>query len=115
MSGDIVYVKAGNYGNEQVGFEKSGTANNPVIFEGYRVTPGDNPDLHYAYGDALDASVMPLLDGGDRTTGTGMDASGTNYLIIKNFQITNYESAFITWSSSGSHLTIENIIAQWVM
>ncbi|HFA50626.1 MAG TPA: T9SS type A sorting domain-containing protein [Bacteroidetes bacterium] len=107
--GDKVFIKAGNYGNENIAFEISGTASSPIIFEGYRATPGDNPDLNYNYGDALDAALMPLIDGGDRTAGNGIDVSGISYVTIKNMQITNYESGIYTWSESSKGLVFDNI------
>src|SRR5688500_2689115 len=66
IAGDIIYIKAGNYGAEYVSFQKSGSSGNPIVFEGYQTTPGDAPNLNFKMGDALNASVMPLLDGGNR-------------------------------------------------
>lgn len=65
--GDVVHIKAGNYGNENVVFHTDGTAANPIQFIGYQNVPGDNPNLNYNYGDQLNASVMPLFQGADRT------------------------------------------------
>ena len=67
-AGDTIYVKAGNYGQEYVNFDKSGAAGKPIVFLGYQTTPGDSPNLNFKMGTALNAAVMPLLDGRDRST-----------------------------------------------
>ena len=105
--GDTVFIKAGDYGNEYVVFEKNGTATTQIIFEGYQSVPGDNPDLEWEYGDALDASVMPLLDGGDRSTGTCIDIE-VKYITLKNIQIQNYRVGIEAWDSH--NLQISNIV-----
>ena len=105
-----MHIKAGNYGNENVAVTKSGTAAQPIIFEGYRTTPEDNPDLNYSFGDVLNASIMPLLYGGNRATaGVAIALYSQQYVIFKNFQITNYQAAIGGWNASNN--TIENIIA----
>ena len=110
MAGDTVFVKAGNYGNEVVIFEKSGTASDPIVIEGYQVIPGDNPNLNYSYGDNLDASVMPLIDGGDRANAEGININGAANISIRNFQITNCEYGIMTESFTSTNLILDNII-----
>ena len=107
-AGDIVYIKAGNYGAENVVFQKSGTSGNPVIFEGYKSTPGDNPDLNYSFGDPLDPSIMPLLNGGNRSISVGIEAQGRSYLHIKNIQIRDYQNGIS--ARDASYQVYENII-----
>ena len=108
--GDVVYIKAGNYGNENVAFDISGTSMAQITFEGYQNTPGDNPNLNYSFGDALDDSLMPLLDGGDRTTTeVAITLYSQQYIVIKNLQITNYQLAIDGWDASNN--TLDNIIA----
>ena len=63
LAGDTVYVKAGNYGAEYVSFQKNGVSGKPISYIGYQTTPGDSPNLNFKIGNALNASVMPLLDG----------------------------------------------------
>jgi len=106
--GDTVFIKAGDYGNEYVIFEKDGTASNRIIFEGYQNVPGDNPDLGWEYGDPLDPSVMPLLDGGDRTTGKCFYLLNRQYITIKNIQIKNYKIGFV--AKYADNIEIDNII-----
>ncbi len=107
--GDLVYIKAGNYGNENVVFQTNGTAANPIKFIGYQNVPGDNPDLNYSYGDPLNASVMPLFQGADRTLGRGIQMSSRQYLELSNVQITNYRLGFYAYGASNNK--IKNIIA----
>lgn len=107
--GDTVYVKAGDYGNENVAFKTNGTASKQITFEGYQSTPGDNPNLEWEYGDNLNSNIMPLLDGGDRTTGTAMALFNKAYIVVKNFQIRNYQIGLYAWKSN--HLKISNVIA----
>ena len=108
VAGDTVYIKAGDYGNEYIIFEKEGTPTNRITFEGYNSVPNDNPDFGWEYGDNLDANVMPLIDGGDRTTGTGITIA-QSYITIKNIQITNYQIGIDAYNAH--YLKIENIIA----
>jgi len=110
MAGDTIFIKAGNYGNENIIIEKNGTSLNPIIVQGYQIIPGDNPNLNYSYGDILDSSVMPLFDGGDRATGDAININGAAYITIQNIQITNYEAGIYTWSASSTHLILDNII-----
>jgi len=89
--GDTVYVAAGTY-NETVELEKAGTPGNPIVFQGYKTTPGDAPlklvDRANAY-TAFNGFDMPLINGGDRTSGIGLDSPHGKNLVIRNFQIRN--------------------------
>ncbi|MBA3704741.1 MAG: hypothetical protein H0W84_02245, partial [Bacteroidetes bacterium] len=109
VAGDIVYVQAGNF-NENVIFSKSGTAGNPITFQGYKNTPGDLPPLLVGNANpysSFNINDMPTFDGGNRATGTGFNCSNQKYLIIKNFQIQNYAYGFI---AGGANQTSGNII-----
>ncbi len=106
--GDIVYIKAGNYGAENIAFETSGTAAAPILFAGYTNTPGDSPNLNHSFGDALDASVMPLLDGGNRASaGVCFTLYHRAFISLKNIQITNYNTGIDGWDAS--NITLDNI------
>ncbi len=109
--GDTVFVKAGDYGNENVVFETDGTSESPIVFEGYQFISGDNPDLEWEYGDSLNADIMPMLDGGDRTTGTGIFLHSREYINLNNFQIRNYQIGLFAWNAN--NLTIDNIITMY--
>lgn len=110
--GDVVYIKAGDYGNENVVFDTNGTAANPIKFIGYQNIPEDNPNLNYAYGDELDETIMPLLDGNDRTTGIGIVMHNREYIELSNIQIKNYSIGLYAWK--GKHLKVKNIIAMYL-
>ena len=108
VAGDTVFIKAGYYGNENIVIEKDGTSTNRIIFVGYHSKPGDNPDLEWEYGDSLDANLMPLIDGGDRTEGTAITVNG-KFITIKNIQIKNYQIGLDADETFG--LEAKNIIA----
>ncbi len=109
--GDTVYIKAGNYGNENVVFEKGGRAKKQITFEGYLSIPGDNPQLDWEYGDNLNPMKMPLLDGGDRSQGIGIALYDKKYINIKNVQITNYEIGLHALKSR--NIRLNNIVAMF--
>ncbi len=115
-AGDIVYVKAGNYGNDSIVLSKACPAGTPISFIGYKLTPGDAPNLYVSYKSSLDndiipsldANLLPLLNGGNRTSKTGIKLHSSEYVIVKNFQITNYRAGLYAWGAN--HLTLNNIL-----
>ncbi len=108
VGGDTVFVKAGNYGSENVIFETDGQTNKPIVYMGYQNTPGDSPNLNYKLGDALNPNVMPLFNGGNRATGIGFYIYNIGNIVIKNFQITNYKIGLAAPSSG--FVKVENVI-----
>lgn len=108
IEGDTVFVEAGNYGAEFVVFSKNGTPTKPIVFQGYKVIPNDQPVLNYVLGKTLDSTLMPLYNGGNRANGKiGFNLIAKSYIIINNFQITNYKYGITT--GAGHHLTINNV------
>ncbi len=108
-AGSTVWVKAGNYGSENVSVGNSGTVSNPIKFIGYKNSPGDINSMYYKYGDgSLSASNMPLLDGKSRGSGTGFKIS-RNYVIVRNFQLTNYK---IGIAGGGTGVIVENSLTR---
>lgn len=112
IAGDVVYVKAGNYGNLKLIADNSGTPNKLIKFIGYSSTPGDittENGSSFNYGDNLDANKMPLLEGlapngiGDGIAITAIES----YVHIENFQITKFEYGLF---ARGNHSTYKNII-----
>lgn len=114
VAGDTVFVRAGNYGNENIIIEKDGEPDNPIVIQGYQTIPGDSPDLNYSYGDELDETVMPLIDGGNRANGEGINIDGRANISIRNIQITNCEYGIYTWSVSSNNLLLDNIIVMYI-
>jgi parallel beta-helix repeat protein len=114
VAGDTVYIESGNYGHENIEFDTAGIAANPIIFEGYKTTPGDNPVVNYTLGDALDSSNMPLLDGGNRATAGIALYLRKSYVIVKNIQIKNFQRAVRVCGTNYDieYCTVENIIAK---
>ena len=107
--GDTVYVKAGNYGAVNLSISKSGTTGSPITIEGYQSTPGDNPSIaNFNHNSSLNASIMPLLDGGSRASNeVGISVTG-HHIVLKNIQITRYRSGLYT--SDADYGVFENII-----
>ena len=110
--GDTVHVKAGDYGADPLTVTVDGTMDAPIVFEGYQTVPGDQPDLGWSYPNAtgLDATVMPLIDGGDRSQGTGVTLNGRSYVTLRNFQVRNFSIGVYAWGAN--HVTIENVIVR---
>ncbi|MBC8767876.1 right-handed parallel beta-helix repeat-containing protein [Arenibacter sp. BSSL-BM3] len=107
-AGDVVYIKAGNYGSLNLTASNSGTADNPIKFIGYTATAGDLVSKNgstFKYGDNLDSNKMPLLTGELSKTAITVQSS---YVEIENIQITKYGTAIV---SSGENVVLRNIIA----
>ena len=107
--GDIIYVKAGNYGNKQIVNYQSGTSSNPIKFIGYTNTPGDlvsSQGSTFSHGQSLNSSKMPLLSGSSGSQGVGVDLNGS-YVEVHNFQITNYKVGLFT---KGRQVLLKNVI-----
>ncbi len=89
IAGETIYVEAGTYENEIVVFENNGEEDSPITLEGYQRTPGDRPTYkNFDEKTLLDPTLMPLLDGGDRSQGIGITMFGS-FLITRNLAIRN--------------------------
>ncbi|MBS1632785.1 MAG: T9SS type A sorting domain-containing protein [Bacteroidetes bacterium] len=100
--GDTIYIKAGLY-NESIVISKSGTQDKPVLFIGYKSTPGDAPPVLVNRPDpyaAFSSSDMPTFDGGNRTANNGLNCRNQKFLKIKNLQIQNYRYGLIAGGAS---------------
>ncbi|WP_165750501.1 Ig-like domain-containing protein [Cellulophaga sp. Z1A5H] len=120
-AGDIVYIKAGNYGAVNLVVKNSGTSSSPIQFIGYKTNPNDiesvnGPTVSYQdyknNGDKLNATVMPLLQGNlnsDKNwTGTGI-AMGNQYLKLSNIQISNYKNGVVITANNNSLKNIATV------
>ncbi len=112
-AGDTIWVKAGNYGSVTLVVYHSGTPDKYIRFIGYKDTPGDVVSCYgstFEYGDELDASKMPLLEG-EQINGQGQGVgirTYSPYLHIENFQITKYNANIFT---TGNFNVLRNIIS----
>lgn len=107
--GDVIAIKAGNYGNVQLNVDNSGYAGNLIKFVGYTNVPGDLESYQgstHTYGSNLDANKMPLLNGGNSTSGTALTVD-EKFIHIENIQITNYVRGV---RSLGTDVTYRNVI-----
>ncbi len=109
-AGDVVYVKAGNYGNKQIRTKNSGYGGSPIKFIGYRNTPGDvnsSQGSTFNYGEAVDASKMPLLSGSN-SSGTAFELYNA-FIHLENIQINGYEIGVLSIDNA-TNATLKNII-----
>ena len=111
-AGDIVYIRAGNYGSEQVEIRNSGTPGNPIKFIGYKNSPNDISSMYYQYakGRGMNSSEMPYLRSshGDAKN-RGIYINGKNNIIVKNIQIEGYGRCVYA-TGSVSNVVIENVL-----
>ena len=119
-AGDVVHVKAGDYGNVRLIADNSGTVDKPISFIGYKNNPRDinsvdGPTFTYLdyknNSDNLDSSQMPFLNGireNEIGIGMGIEIRQENYIRIENFMISKYEYGI--FNSKGDHNIFKNII-----
>ena len=107
QAGYTVWVKAGNYGADAFSFPRDGTASAPIRIVGYTSTPGDAADLvrtNTSY--AVNASALPVIDGGNRASGTGISYSDRSYVEVRNLYVTGYSQGI--YGSSATNCVIFN-------
>jgi len=111
-AGDIVYIKAGNYGNKNLIVKNPGTEDKPISFIGYKETPGDISSLEgstFSYGDNLDSTYMPLIKGNRNNQegiGEGIIIYESN-IHLSNIQITHFEKGLLSY---GDNNVLDNIV-----
>lgn len=115
VAGDTVYVAAGSYTGTCT-FQKSGTATNPITYQGYTSVPGDQPTILVLRANPWQglesSSVMPLFTGTNRNTGTCFDMTGVKYVNLRNFMATAYSIGVATGSTdtiTSSHNSFFNV------
>jgi len=115
-AGDKVWIKAGNYGSENLTMQRAGSTSNPIVFEGYKNNPGDITSNYYTpYSNIndqtslpLDSSEMPLLDGNDPDSGDGIEFfSNIDNIIFRNIQIKDYFNG--VHFNNGENILFENV------
>jgi hypothetical protein len=120
VAGDIVYIKAGNYGFQQITTTRGGTLGNTIKFIGYTSTIGDivangSPTYTKANlisdGQSLPDNIMPHLERNPISLNpdSGDDAITINhsYVEIHNFMISEYE---IGIDIQAGYVTVNNCI-----
>lgn len=110
-AGDVVYVKAGNYGAKQLLFsQNNGNSGAPIKFIGYNNAPGDitsSQGSTFNIGQSVNPNTMPLLAS---SSGQGVAITVYNRNIeFENFQITGYGTA-VTTIELATNLVFRNII-----
>lgn len=118
-AGDIVHVKAGNYGDQQYEIKVSGTSGNPVVFKGYQNTPydittvdGQGGSIVYAVNsqtDPTNSSLMPLIVEArvnDVGSGEGIRISGS-FVQLENFQVKYFRDAVVV---NGTDNVTKNVL-----
>ena len=116
-AGDTIYIKAGEYTNEHIIVKNSGTSSNPIIFEGYKNTPHDNPSVNWHYTSnsltlGLDSTEMPLINGENRNRGRAIFIRDKTNIIFRNMQITNYKEGILIYGKNARGNQIDNIIGE---
>lgn len=99
QSGMTVWMKAGDYGDQELRIDASGTPDEPIKIVGYRSSPGDITQLYFDYEttSSLDPEEMPFFDHGQGGSGTAIGVSG-DYVFVENVQVTNYANGFAAYS-----------------
>lgn len=116
-AGDRVNIQAGTY-RRTLPMTVAGTPGNPVIYEGYRVSPGDVRPTSYpeAFAD-LDPAEMPLFEGTSRSSGTAinLDGAAREHIVLRNLQIRHWEKGINAWGAASPsraplrHVVLDNI------
>lgn len=111
VAGTTVWVKAGNYGADNIVIANNGTADNPIRFIGYDNTIGDAISLNRENlrtgVDNFDSSVMPMLTGG---SGQAIFTNNKNFIVFKNIQVdgNNYGYERAIYLNNSNHIIVDN-------
>ncbi len=111
-SGDTVYIKAGDYGKEDIFIDKNYSPEDARIsFIGYQNVPGDIDSISFNYGDKVNPNLMPLFNPKDRTIGEGINLSDIYSITFKNIQLANCLGGISIWNTTSinSNHILENI------
>lgn len=108
-AGMTVWIKAGNYGNQNLALYNDGTSVSPLKFIGYKNSPGDITKNYYDYGKTWSTSEMPTLTGKSSSDGHAIQLMGANYVIFKNIQIKRYRVGIRANGTKNSNLVFQRI------
>ncbi|GEM_PF-2473212 len=108
-AGITVWIKAGNYGNQNLAIYNDGTATSPIKFIGYKNSIRDISSNYYDYDKKWDSSEMPTLTGKSASKGHAIQLMGTNYVVFRNLQIANYYMGIRANNTLNSNLVFDRI------
>ncbi|RPD94369.1 T9SS C-terminal target domain-containing protein [Aureibaculum marinum] len=108
-AGITVWIKAGNYGNQNLSLYNDGTPVSPLKFIGYKNSPGDITSNYYDYGKTWSTNEMPTLTGKSPSTGHAIQLMGVNYVVFRNLQITNYYKGIRANNTKNSNLIFDRV------
>ena len=105
-----IWVKAGDYGNVNLSWTKSGTSTQPIKFKGYKNTIGDISANYYDYNSIFDSTEMPTFTGSNENNGIAVWINNSRYVFFENIQITKYQFGFraTTTGSPSDHIIFRN-------
>jgi len=109
QAGDLVYIKAGDYGAESASVKNNGTAKSPIKFIGYKNQPGDNPTLNRSQNTKFSSLEMPYIHSTSKS-GSGFAAIDKEYIIIRNLQVEGYKHTVDIAKSS--YTIVDNVYAK---
>ncbi len=123
-AGDILHVKAGNYGNLQLSTSNGGTSQSPITLVGYKNTPGDivanaGPSFTYndykANSDLLNANEFPIIQGA-RTNNTAVFQSSGIDINHSYWTVRNIGVMYMDYGVRvrGDNVIVDNLICAWM-
>lgn len=110
IAGDTVYIKAGLYHADYVLVKNSGTEQAPIVFQGYKDTPGEVVDPQYTPGQPLNSALIPVLEGEMSTENAkliGFDIPNRSYVEVRYIGVTRYNLGI--FPSSSQHVTLDGV------
>lgn len=108
-AGITVWIKAGNYGNQNLSLYNDGTPVSPLKFIGYKNSPGDITSNYYDYGKTWSTNEMPTLTGKSPSTGHAIQLRGVNYVVFRNLQIKNYQFGIRANNTHNSNIVFDRL------
>jgi hypothetical protein len=119
-AGQILYIKAGNYGGLELEVFNSGQSGKPIKFIGYKSFPNDiqstnGPTISFQNykdnNDGFDVNAMPTFIGNridDEGQGSAIVMFDKNYIHLENLQVKFYKSNIV--NRGGKYCRFKNII-----